>query len=168
MRARLEAVPPRRRRARVAERVGTAIAAHDRERHRGADLEVEPADAQAVRADQRRGEHVVDAVAVRAVVDGQLAFLSVALRNIVNTFNPARVILGGFLATLEVVGGASLDTAVRSTALPGPATDVQLVASELGRDNLLIGAAELAFASVLQDPAGFGSSSEGGRNAASA
>ena len=106
--------------------------------------------------------------AVRVVVDGQLAFLSVALRNIVNTFNPSRIILGGFLATLHVVGGASLDTAVRSTALPGPATDVELVASELGRDNLLIGAAELAFANVLRDPAGFGSSNEGGPNAASA
>ncbi|MFF2273430.1 ROK family protein [Agromyces sp. NPDC058136] len=106
--------------------------------------------------------------AVRAVVDAQLAYLSIALRNIVNTFNPARIILGGFLATLHVVGGASLDTAIRSSALRGPATEVALVSSALGRDNLLIGAAELAFTGVLRDPAGFGSPSEGGRNAASA
>ncbi|MGW9629509.1 ROK family transcriptional regulator [Agromyces sp. NPDC055520] len=104
---------------------------------------------------------------VRSVVDAQLAYLSVALRNIVNAFNPARIILGGFLATLHAVGGAYLETAIRSSALPGPADDVEIVASSLGRDNLLIGAAELVFAGVLRDPAGFAGANGSGRSSAS-
>ncbi len=100
----------------------------------------------------RLGEAYADSRDVRTVVDRQLRYLGVALRNIVNTFNPELVILGGFLATLHRVGGLYLEDTVRSSALSGPSDDVTIVASALGRDNLLIGAAELAFAAVLRDP----------------
>ncbi|MFD4960946.1 ROK family protein [Microbacterium sp. NPDC058389] len=91
----------------------------------------------------------------RDEVHRQVDYLAVALRNIVNALNPRLVILGGFLATLQRVGGERLEQRVRATALPGSGTDVRIVASSLGRDNLLIGAAELAFASILADPAAF-------------
>jgi len=91
----------------------------------------------------------------RDEVNRQVDYLAVALRNIVNALNPRLVILGGFLATLHRVGGERLERRVRATALPGSGTDVRIVASGLGRDNLLIGAAELAFASILADPAAF-------------
>lgn len=107
--------------------------------------------------DQELGAAYAERQDVREVVDGQLRQLSIALRNIVNTFNPERLILGGFLATLHRVGGGVLDDSVRSSALPGPASDVEIVASALGRDNLLIGSAELAFAPVLRDPSLAGS-----------
>ena len=86
----------------------------------------------------------------------QLDFLGVALRNAINIFNPGRVILGGFLAALVSVDGAYLEGIVRRQPLAASREGVTVVAAELGRDILMIGAAELAFAGLLADPASFG------------
>lgn len=107
---------------------------------------------EALLEDRLVAAYPVDA-AVREVVDRQVRFLGIALRNIVNAFNPGCVILGGFLAILCRMEGEALVAAVRASSLPGPATDVVVVPSELGRDNLLIGAGELAFRAVMDDPA---------------
>ena len=81
-----------------------------------------------------------------------MAYLGIALRNIVNALNPRRVVLGGFLATLlKVVGEAGIASHL-GVALPGARYDVGFVAATLGRDVLLVGAAELVFAPVLDDP----------------
>lgn len=93
--------------------------------------------------------------AARAEVDRQIDYLALALRNVVNALNPGLVILGGFLSTLYALGGERLEQAVRTAALPGSGTDVRIVGSSLGRDNLLIGAAQLAFAPILADPSVF-------------
>ncbi|PDQ35207.1 MAG: hypothetical protein B5766_07085 [Candidatus Lumbricidophila eiseniae] len=96
--------------------------------------------------------------AVRTVVDRQLDFLTLALRNIVNTFNPQLILLGGFLATLFDTAGDRMIEGLQRSALPGPCADVRIARACLGRDNtLLIGAAELVFAEVLADPTTFGS-----------
>lgn len=113
-------------------------------------LEMDEADVDDL--DERLNRGFAEREDVRAVVERQLGFLTIAIRNVVNAFNPERVILGGFLSTLHAVGGQMLDDAVRETALPGASADVQIVASALGRDNLHIGAAELAFAELLRDP----------------
>lgn len=89
----------------------------------------------------------------RPQIERKLEFLAVALRNVTNTFNPGRIILGGFLADLARLGGDVLTEAVRDTALRGPGLSVDIIASELRRDSLLLGAAELAFRSVMRNPA---------------
>lgn len=92
--------------------------------------------------------------AIAAVVDRQLGFLAVALRNIVNSFNPELVLLGGFLGTLYAADPGRLEDAVRRTAIAGPRDDVRFGRAELGRDLLMVGGAQLAFAPLLADPAG--------------
>jgi predicted NBD/HSP70 family sugar kinase len=104
----------------------------------------------------------------RAAIERKLEFLSVALRNVTNTFNPGRIILGGFLADLHRIGGEVLVERVRESALRGPGLTVDIVASELRRDSLLVGAAELAFRAVLRDPAAVSASQPPGTPTASA
>jgi predicted NBD/HSP70 family sugar kinase len=93
--------------------------------------------------------------AVAAEVDRQVAALAIAIANAVTVLNPARVILGGFLSALVAAAGDRLDLLVAERALPGIGERVEIRRSELGSTILLIGAAELAFAPLLADPAGF-------------
>ena len=83
----------------------------------------------------------------------QIDFLAVALRGVVNAFNPELIVLGGFLGSLHAADPDRLAERVRSQSLPGARDGVRLVRAALGADRLTIGAAELAFASVLADPA---------------
>jgi len=89
------------------------------------------------------------AVEVRRQVD----FLAVALRGVVNSFNPELIVLGGFLGSLWAADPDRLEARVRSQSLPGARDGVRLARAALGVDRLTIGAAELAFAAVLADPA---------------
>jgi predicted NBD/HSP70 family sugar kinase len=90
---------------------------------------------------------------VAVEVRRQIDFLSVALRGVVNAFNPELIVLGGFLGSLHAADPDRLAERVRSQSLPGARDGVRLVRAALGADRLTIGAAELAFASVLADPA---------------
>jgi predicted NBD/HSP70 family sugar kinase len=92
---------------------------------------------------------------VRAEVLRQIDFLAVALRNAVNILNPSTVILGGFLGSLYAVAPDQLDALLASQPLAASAEAVSVVRSELGVNRLIIGAAELAFQSVLDDPSSF-------------
>ena len=85
----------------------------------------------------------------------QLSYLGIALRNAVNIFNPEAIVLDGFLGTLHALDPTSLDGALQSQALDGPAGQVRIYRAALGSDLMMIGAAELAFARFLADPAGF-------------
>ena len=102
--------------------------------------------------DERLVDRYPKDAAVREVVARQLEYLGIALRNVVNVFNPSLVVLGGFLGSLQRVAGDELTAIVRRTALPGSRAVVEIVSASLGRDNLLVGAAELAFAELLADP----------------
>lgn len=97
----------------------------------------------------RAGYGVDDAIT--DTLNRQVDFLGIALRNFVNTFNPGIVILGGFLAAVHDASGDALQRVVATTALPGPASEVRIISSDL-QDNLLIGAGELVFQTVLRDP----------------
>lgn len=88
-----------------------------------------------------------------AEIARQLDFLAVALRNIVNVFNPARIVLGGFLGILHDADPGRLMGSVGSAALRAPFETVRIMRAALGADVLMIGAAELAFGPVLADPA---------------
>ncbi|PFG30539.1 ROK family transcriptional regulator [Paramicrobacterium agarici] len=88
-----------------------------------------------------------------AEIDRQVDMLSTALRNTINILNPALVVLGGFLGALY---DARTDEMTRLVGLQtlGPAfEDVAIARAALGDEILLIGAAELVFGSVLDDPA---------------
>jgi predicted NBD/HSP70 family sugar kinase len=88
----------------------------------------------------------------RREITRQVASLGVALRTIVNALNPRCVVFGGFLAVvLRVVGADEIIRAI-GTTLPEGVRDLTLLPSALGRDNLLIGAAELVFQRLLDDP----------------
>lgn len=87
-------------------------------------------------------------------VHRQLDFLAVTLRNAINTFNPERILLGGFLGTIFALAPGRLLEQVRSATLHGPGELVQIARAALGSDILMIGAAELVFAGVLADPFG--------------
>jgi len=99
-----------------------------------------------------RALHAADAALVMPEVHRQLDHLAVTLRNAVNVFNPERIVLGGFLATIFSLDPSRLISAVQSQALHGPGEFVQVSRAVLGSNLLMIGAAELVFASVLADP----------------
>ena len=92
---------------------------------------------------------------VRAEVTRQLDMLIVALRNLVNLFNPKLIILGGFLAALQMADPARLEDFGRNRPLAASFHCVEILPSELAADLLMIGASELAFEGLLADPAGF-------------
>ena len=80
-------------------------------------------------------------------------WLGFGVVNLVNVLNPQAVVFGGvsrllFEATEPMVR-AALDS-----ALAGPRDQVQLRSALLGDDSIAVGAAELAFAPLLEDPLG--------------
>lgn len=92
--------------------------------------------------------------AVAEVVQRQLGYLGRALANAVNVFNPELVILGGFLGPLYAADPQHLEDVVRTIVMTGLRDDVRIVRSELGDDLLAVGAAELSFVPLINDPAG--------------
>jgi len=90
---------------------------------------------------------------VVALVDRQSAFLARALANTVNVLNPRLIVLGGFLGSLYAAAPEALSAAVASLALVGPRSEVQLARATLGNAILTVGAAEIAFAKLIDDPA---------------
>lgn len=115
----------------------------------------DPADLQsalaAAMSESATGESATRA-SVRAEATRQLGFLAIALRNVINVFNPARIVLGGFLGALHGSDPGRLVDLVGATALRPPFETVDIVPASLGTDILLIGAAELAFSRLLADP----------------
>jgi len=91
--------------------------------------------------------------ALREEVRRQLELLGIALGAALTLFNPRLVVLGGFLAALYQADGPTLDRAVARATLPETLEGVQITRTRLGSDILLIGAAELAFETLLADPA---------------
>lgn len=81
-------------------------------------------------------------------------WLGIAVGMLVNTFNPGIVVLGGPLGELfEVTEDVVRETVDRSS-LVAPREQLRLAASVLGPDAQIIGAAELAFEPLLEDPIG--------------
>jgi predicted NBD/HSP70 family sugar kinase len=81
-------------------------------------------------------------------------FLGLGLASIVNLVNPRLVIIGGLLREIFPLTGDVVRASLDAAALTAPAEQVQLRVPELGGDAILIGAAELAWQSLLDDPAG--------------
>ena len=85
----------------------------------------------------------------------QLDFLSVGISNFVNMFDPEMIVLGGFLGSLLSVGRERLAEAVNVSSMGTLRRTVTIERAMLRSRLMIVGAAELAFASLLEDPAGF-------------
>ena len=86
-------------------------------------------------------------------VERQAHYLGIALGNVVNLLNPGLVVLGGFLRVFPSVAADTLDAAIARHSLRAPREMLRIVPATLDADTLMIGAAELAFAPLLADPA---------------
>jgi predicted NBD/HSP70 family sugar kinase len=93
-------------------------------------------------------------VAVRTV-EREAQYLGIALGNAVNIFNPGLIVLGGFLRVFPSLAAKALNEAVARHSLRAPRDLVRIVPASLGSDTVMIGAAELAFAPLLADPASY-------------
>ncbi|WP_235500607.1 ROK family transcriptional regulator [Agreia sp. Leaf335] len=91
---------------------------------------------------------------VRHEIDRQLDVLSTALGNFVSIFNPSSIILGGFLGSLYAANPERLQAGIRRASFGSLGDGVTLERAQLRTRLLMVGAAELAFAPVLADPAG--------------
>jgi predicted NBD/HSP70 family sugar kinase len=85
-------------------------------------------------------------------INRQLDILAVAISNFISVFNPEIVVLAGFLGELLDANPTRLHERVESNSFRHLSADVRIVRSQLGSQHLLVGAAELAFASILNDP----------------
>ena len=92
--------------------------------------------------------------AVRALVDEQFELLGIAVRNAVNVFNPQLVILGGFLGDLYQAGESD-GRALSGGAIKAAREDLRFERAALGAEQLMIGAGELVFSALIDDPVGF-------------
>jgi predicted NBD/HSP70 family sugar kinase len=73
---------------------------------------------------------------------------------VVNLFNPQMIVLGGSLAQVWAAAADEVDASLDAATLIAPREELRLAAAGLGLDSSLLGAAELAFAPLLADPAG--------------
>jgi predicted NBD/HSP70 family sugar kinase len=80
-------------------------------------------------------------------------WLGVGVANLVNIFNPDVVVFGGSLREILPVTRDRVEAAL-AFALTAPGEHVHLVLPALGDDSTLLGAAESAFAPLLDDPVG--------------
>jgi predicted NBD/HSP70 family sugar kinase len=105
---------------------------------------------------------MMDAVSERAAAGDRVVldalaevgrWLGIGIGNLINLFNPERVVLGGMYHRLfEFLEGPATRGARRALAAPGSMASI--VRSGLGQDAALIGAVELVLSDVIADPAG--------------
>jgi predicted NBD/HSP70 family sugar kinase len=77
--------------------------------------------------------------------------LGQAIGNLVNTLNPQRIILGGSLSGVLELARQQIEEALENYAFD-PGRPVELTLPHFGDDSALMGAAELAFVQLLDDP----------------
>jgi predicted NBD/HSP70 family sugar kinase len=87
-----------------------------------------------------------------AAVEEAADWSGIGLRAVINLFNPEMIVLGGCLAQIWDAAQDKVDEALGRTTLISPRSDVTIRSGVFGMDAPLIGAAELAFAPLLQDP----------------
>lgn len=93
-----------------------------------------------------------DIVATR-VLDETIEILGLGLSNLVNLFNPERIVLGGWAGLALADDSLSqISAATRQSSLARPGGQFDLVPAKLGRDAVALGAALLAVESLIQFP----------------
>jgi predicted NBD/HSP70 family sugar kinase len=86
--------------------------------------------------------------AVRTVA----VWLGRCLANVVNCFNPQAIVVGGSLAEVVRLDRGSVEAELDRRAMAAARAGVQVLLPGLDQDSALIGAAELAFQSLLTSP----------------
>jgi len=74
------------------------------------------------------------------------------LASIVNVFNPQVIVMGGYFDAVYTLVRAEIETGLAERALPAALESVFLTVPTLGRDSVLLGAAEMAFEPLFVDP----------------
>lgn len=92
-----------------------------------------------------------DTAAIDAV-DETARWLGLGIGGLVNALNPEVVVLGGFFAVLHELAPGVIEEAAALQGLAVATAAVTIVPSALGVDSVLLGAAELAFQDILQQP----------------
>ena len=80
-------------------------------------------------------------------------WLGIGLAGLVNLLNPQLVVLGGVFGRIHPFVSRTLESELDRRALAAPRGMVRVVPARLGSDAPLLGAAELAFGPLLDDPA---------------
>lgn len=92
-------------------------------------------------------------VALRAL-DEEARWLGIGLAGLINILNPAMVVLGGLFDRVHPFTAVTIQRELERRVLASARAHVRVVPSALGADAALLGAAELAFEAVLNDPLG--------------
>lgn len=112
-------------------------------------------------AASERHEGMIDEILRRAHAGDSRTFvalneigrwLGIGIGNLINTFNPDLVVIGGFFHQLYPFLEQPLRRGAEETALAAPWLSCSIRPSELGIDAALIGAAELVLAEVVGNP----------------
>ncbi len=88
-------------------------------------------------------------------------WLGLGVGNLINTFNPELVVIGGFYSDLYEHIEEGLHRGAVESALEAPLLMAEIRRCELGVDAPLIGAAELVLSEVISDPSGFAAGQSG-------
>jgi predicted NBD/HSP70 family sugar kinase len=92
----------------------------------------------------------VEAVAALAA---EARWLGIGIAGLINVLDPDTVVLGGVFARILPAIQASLDDELAARRYRSARRDVAVVGAELGPRAVTVGAAELAFGALLDDPA---------------
>jgi predicted NBD/HSP70 family sugar kinase len=79
--------------------------------------------------------------------------LGIGVANLVNVFNPELIVFGGDIRHVFAVTEPDVRECIAGV-LPASSEQVRLAAAGLGDDSVAVGAAELGFAALLEDPLG--------------
>ncbi len=79
-------------------------------------------------------------------------WIGIGLAGLINVFDPQMVVLGGTLRRVYPYVIDAVQEVITSRRLNGRVTTIDIVASAVGEDASLLGAAELAFQSLLANP----------------
>jgi predicted NBD/HSP70 family sugar kinase len=99
---------------------------------------------------------------VRAEIDRQLDVLGTAIGSFISVFDPEAFVLGGFLASIYRTNPQRLLDRVQVASFGELGVDIRIEPAQLGSRVLMIGAAELALADTLANPAALGATAAGG------
>jgi predicted NBD/HSP70 family sugar kinase len=95
-----------------------------------------------------------DDLAAAQVLDETVRYLGSGISDLVNLFNPERIVIGGWLG--HALGKRIIDRvrdAARASALRLPFSHVSVIEAELGKDAVALGAATLPLAQMLSSGA---------------
>ncbi len=90
---------------------------------------------------------------VRKVAEAQIDSLAIAIGNFVNIFNPEIILLAGYLSVLYAFDTDRLLSRFRWSSLTASQDRLILRPAELGANLLMVGAAQMPFDRVVQEPA---------------